>query len=72
MTPDIALQRVFEYFGSQAATARALEVSDMAVSLWKTAGVTAERALEIEIATNGAVTRQDLRPDLFGLAALQQ
>lgn len=28
--------------------------------------VTAERAIEIETATNGAVTRHDLRPDIFG------
>lgn len=28
--------------------------------------VTAERAVEIERATGGAVTRTDLRPDLFG------
>ncbi len=26
----------------------------------------AERAIEIELATEGAVTRQELRPDLFG------
>ena len=28
--------------------------------------ITAERAIEIEHATDGAVTRADVRPDLFG------
>jgi DNA-binding transcriptional regulator YdaS (Cro superfamily) len=44
----------------------------MAVYRWHTKGVPPERALQIEILTNGMVTRQDLRPDLFGLTALQQ
>lgn len=65
-----ALQKLFAIYDGQAATARALGVSKMAVSKWKRTGVTAERALQIEIVTNGAITRQDLRPDLFGIAAL--
>ena len=28
--------------------------------------ITAERAIQIEAATDGAVTRAELRPDLFG------
>ena len=59
-------------YGTQRAFADALEVDPMAVYRWHMKGVPPERALQIEILTNGAITRQDLRPDLFGLTALQQ
>ena len=65
-----ALTRVIAMYGSQAKLARQLGVSTMTVSKWTRDGVPPHRALEIEKLTDGAVTRQDLRPDLFGLAAL--
>ena len=68
---NTALSKAFTLFGSQAKLARALNIAPMAVSKWKTNGVPPERALEIERLTSGAITRQDLRPDLFGLAALE-
>lgn len=55
--------------GSQAALARALEVPQSLPSAWASADpekrrpVPIERCLAIERATNGAVTRRDLRPD---------
>ena len=67
-----AINKAIEYYGSQAALARACGVSQMAVSKWTRHGVPPERALQIEKLTDGAVTRQDLRPDLFGLAALER
>lgn len=38
----------------------------MAVSHWRHRGIPLVRAIAIERATNGAVTREDLRPDIFG------
>ena len=67
-----ALNKAFKIYGSQAKLARALNIAPMAVSKWKTKGVPPQRALEIERITSGAITRQDLRPDLFGLAALEK
>ena len=46
--------------------AQALGVSAVVVSLWKTSArpVPAERCPDIEAATNGAVTCEELRPDV--------
>jgi DNA-binding transcriptional regulator YdaS (Cro superfamily) len=38
----------------------------MAVSHWRRRGVPLVRAIAIERATAGAVTRAELRPDIFG------
>lgn len=61
-----ALLRAIHYFGSQARLARALGVVPMAVSNWKKRGLPVAWAPEIERATQGAVTRAELRPDVFG------
>lgn len=52
----------------KAAIADACSVSIGAVTHWcnGTRKVLAEHCVEIERATNGAVTRYDLRPDVFG------
>lgn len=44
-----------------------VDVSQQQVSLWlsKQSIVTGERAVMIEIATNGEVSREEVRPDLF-------
>lgn len=54
--------------GSNAALAAAIGVHESAVSLWKTARrvVPAQYCIPIEVATEGAVTRYQLRPDVFG------
>lgn len=53
--------------------AKAIGVSRQIVSHWRTGRcrVPAERCRAIEKATGGAVTRHDLRPDIFG-AALEE
>lgn len=51
-----------------AGLARALGVSPQAVHKWRSSRVPAERCAEVEKATAGAVTRYDLRPDVFGPA----
>ena len=53
---------------SQSDLARRLGVTQPLISNWVTGKtrISAERCIEIERATDGAVTRMDLRPDLFG------
>jgi DNA-binding transcriptional regulator YdaS (Cro superfamily) len=53
--------------GSNADLARLLNITPSAISQW--VRVPYRRALQIEARTAGRVTRQDLRPDLFGTAA---
>lgn len=53
---------------TQTALADKLGVTQGLISQWikdKTK-ITAERAIQIETATEGKVARQDLRPDIFG------
>jgi len=60
------LERAIEIVGTQAALANALGVTAQAVNQWVSKGrIPAERVLEIERATEGKVTRHDLRPDLY-------
>ena len=52
--------------GSQSKLARALNVRPQSVHQWCETGVVpAKRAIQIERAVNGAVTRYELRPDLY-------
>lgn len=61
-----ALQRAIEVVGTQVALAAAIGVTAQAVNQWLTKGrIPAERVLEIERATEGRVSRHDLRPDLY-------
>ena len=62
-----ALGQAVAYFGNQARMASALGESHQTVSYWVRAGRVPERAcIPIERATEGAVTRYALRPDVFG------
>ena len=62
------IQKAIASVGSQRALAALLGVNPTLVSQWVTGRrpVSASRCIEIETATNGAVTRYDLRPDVFG------
>lgn len=63
-----ALDRAAEAVGSFAALASAIGVSASTPSMWKARGtVPAEYCASIERATQGAVTRADLRPDDYWL-----
>lgn len=66
-----AIQRAIAHLGSQQALAAKLGVRQSAVSKWLYGSIamTAERAVQIEEATDGAVRREDLRPDLFRRSA---
>ncbi|MBN6739128.1 helix-turn-helix domain-containing protein [Acidithiobacillus sp. MC6.1] len=53
--------------GSQTNLARQVGVSPQAVHEWLKGGsISPRNAIAIERATNGAVTGQELRPDIFG------
>lgn len=60
--------RAVEIAGSQAALAQKVGVSKAFVNQWcnNNRPVPPERCRAIEEATAGAVTRYDLRPDIFG------
>lgn len=61
-----ALQRAIEISGGQSALARAIGVKQGHIYYWlKTGKVSAERVLAIESATDGQVSRSELRPDLY-------
>lgn len=64
---DTALEHAIEVVGGVVALAEALGISKQAVSGWEQCP--AERALQVEAATKGVVTRYRLRPDIFGRAA---
>ena len=61
-----ALEQAIRIVGTQQELARKLGIRAPSVAEWRCRGrVPAERCAEIERATNGEVTRHDLRPDLF-------
>jgi DNA-binding transcriptional regulator YdaS (Cro superfamily) len=62
-----AISQAIEICGTQAALAEAIGVTPQAVNQWVTKGqVPIERVVAVEQATGGKVTRQQLRPDIFG------
>ncbi len=58
-----ALKRAVALAGGLTALARGLGISPQAISQWRQ--VPATRVLAVERATDGAVTRSELRPDLY-------
>jgi DNA-binding transcriptional regulator YdaS (Cro superfamily) len=64
-----AIERAIDIAGGQSALARALggSVKQAHVWYWKENGeVPPEHCIAIEIATEGKVSRYELRPDVFG------
>ncbi len=60
---DTALEQAISAAGGTAALARAINVTPQAISQWDR--VPAERVIAVEEATEGKVSRSDLRPDLY-------
>lgn len=61
------LDRVIDLVGGQAELARKVGVSPQVVNGWcKRNRVAASKAVAVEQAVEGRVTRYDLRPDIFG------
>jgi len=62
-----ALTKAIEAAGGVGKLALAIGTAQNVVSNWRARGqVPAHRCAEVERATGGAVTRHDLRPDVFG------
>lgn len=64
------IKRAVEIVGGNARLAAKLHVSAGMVSQWLTGNrpVAAHHCIPIEMETHGAVTRYELRPDVFGSA----
>lgn len=60
------LERAINHLGTANALAKKLGLFPQHVHNWKSRGVPAQRCIDIEQATEGAVTRYELRPDVFG------
>lgn len=62
-----ALDRAIAIAGSQSALARKCGVAQQTVWYWRNrkGAVPAEKVLDVERATEGVVTRHDLRPDKY-------
>lgn len=67
MDKATALERAITFAGSQAALAKSLGVKPQYVWNWlnRDGKVPAEQVIPIEVATEGKVTRHELRPDLY-------
>lgn len=65
------ISRAIEVLGSQSLLAKEIEVSPQFVCQLANGSrpVPATLVLKIELATGGAVTRHELRPDIFGAKA---
>lgn len=61
----MSIQIAIDYFRTKAALARAMGVTPMAVHQWTKRRIPAERAAEIVVITNGDLSLEQLRPDLF-------
>ena len=64
---DVALQHAIKVAGGVSALAKTLGINKQAVSSWRRCPP--RRATAVEAATGGIVTRERLRPDVFGRAA---
>lgn len=61
-----AIERAINEVGGQTAMARLLNIRPQSVQSWVSSGsVPIARAVEVERATGGVVTRRELRPDIF-------
>jgi DNA-binding transcriptional regulator YdaS (Cro superfamily) len=68
LTPRKALERAVKICGSQSELARRLggKIKQQHIHYWLENGLSPVQAIPIEQAVNGAVTRHELRPDVFG------
>ena len=64
----MSIERAISYFGSQTNMAIVIDVTQQTISDWVRGKLkpSVKNSVKIERATNGKVTRQQLRPDIFG------
>lgn len=65
---ELLIGQAVESVGSQAKLATAAGCSQQLISqlLAGKVGITAETAIKIDAATNGTISKHELRPDIFG------
>jgi DNA-binding transcriptional regulator YdaS (Cro superfamily) len=71
MKSKTAFEEVVAKLGSQTKLANLLGLKQSTVSYWAKTGIPAERAVEIETATDGEVPRWLCRPDLWSRPAAE-
>ena len=59
------LQEIIEHNGGAKHLAEKMGVSPMAVSLWRSKGVPAQRVIQLCELSDGTVIPHDLRPDIY-------
>lgn len=71
MTPDPIIQKAISLAGSQQRLSELSGLSQQFISklLLRQRGISAEASIAIETATDGAVDRSELRPDLWPASA---
>lgn len=62
---NLIVEKAINHFGSQSKLARMVGAKQQNIHWWLYSRVPAEFVLIIEKATNGLVTRHELRPDLY-------
>lgn len=64
------LERAIDHAGGLSALARAIGKNTLPQHIinWRNRGVPPDRCVDIERATDGVITRAQLRPDIFGKA----
>jgi len=66
-TKKSGIKKAIEYFGSQTALAKHLGVRPQSVQQWNAKRlVPAQRCIDIERATKGAISAVELNPMIFG------
>jgi len=66
---DSPLNRAVKAAGGASALGRSLGITSQAISQWDI--VPAERVIAVERATDGKITRYELRPDLYPIEPVQ-
>jgi transcriptional repressor of cell division inhibition gene dicB len=60
------MMKLKDYFPTQRALAKAVDVTPQAVNQWfRDNKIPIRRAVEIERLTNGEISKSDIRPDIF-------
>jgi len=61
----LLMDKIMKHFKNQTELAKLLGIAPTTISNWKVRQIPVHRAIEIELLTNGAIKREDLRPDIF-------
>lgn len=60
-----AYEKLIMFFGTQNNIAKAVKVSQPAISYWRINGISSKKVILLERLTKGFVKRFEMRPDLY-------